>query len=170
MVDYGGKGVSWGTTAIVSTSLRGHEVAATLQSQQHRVRFSDGVDDGSVIFPLSGIAFLLTTAQELIETSRAVVFERIQSFISVHRNGFLVIEAALHESDEWDLMFGIQQRFLGSNLRILPAHNNGDIVKNMLIIAKATSKPHTEIIQDRILKAKTQIVESSPVWEVLDQI
>ncbi|KAM8930038.1 protein SPO16 homolog [Pelodytes ibericus] len=161
---------SWSTTVIVSSSLLGHGVTASFQSQQHKVRFSDSVENRSIIFPLSGIAFLLADAQDLFVTSREIVFDRVQKFISVHRNCFLVIESALQGSEEWNLMFSIQQRFLGSNLRILPVHNNIELVKTLLTIAKATSKPHVENIRDRLLNAKTQIVENSPVWKVLDQI
>uniref|UniRef100_A0A8C5QZC7 Chromosome 1 open reading frame 146 n=1 Tax=Leptobrachium leishanense TaxID=445787 RepID=A0A8C5QZC7_9ANUR len=67
-------------------------------------------------------------------------------------------------------MFSIQQRFLGTNLRILPVHNNADAVKLMLTIAKVTSKPHNESVRERLLQAKTHIVENSPVWKTLDEI
>ncbi|XP_063283387.1 protein SPO16 homolog [Pelobates fuscus] len=160
----------WSTTVIMSSSLQGHEVAVSLQSQQHKVRFSDSVENGLFIFPLSGIAFLLTDAKQLFATSKETIFERVQKFISVHRNSFLGIEAALFGSDEWNLIFRIQQRFLGSNLRILPVHNNAETVKIILTIAKVTCKPHIENIRDRLQKAKTHIVENSPVWKTLDQI
>eukprot|EP00079_Xenopus_tropicalis_P016021 XP_004914331.1 PREDICTED: uncharacterized protein C1orf146 homolog [Xenopus tropicalis] len=160
----------WTTTVIVSTALQGNEVAASLQREHHKVRFSQSVESGSIIFPLSGIAFLLANAQELFTSSQETFFPWIGNFISVHRNCFLVLTSALHGSSEWNLMFTIQQRFLGSNLRIIPAHNNAEIVKIMLIIAKATSKPHLETITDRLLKAQSQIIELSPVWQILDSI
>ncbi|OCT85172.1 protein SPO16 homolog [Xenopus laevis] len=165
-----GEPTKWTTTVIVSRTLQGHEVAASLQREHHKVRFSQSVETGSIIFPLSGIAFLLATTQELFATSHETMFPWIENFISIHRNCFLVLTAALHGSSEWDLMFTIQQRFLGSNLRIIPAHNNAEIVKIMLIIAKATSKPHLETIIDRLLKAQSQIIERSPVWQLLDSI
>ncbi|XP_018420586.1 PREDICTED: uncharacterized protein C1orf146 homolog [Nanorana parkeri] len=161
---------TWITTVIMSSILKDHEVATSLQSQQHKVRFSESVQSGSVIFPLSGIAFLLANAQELFDTPGEVVHDRIQKFISVHRNSFLVIVAALHGPEEWDLMFRIQLRFLGSNLRIIPAHNNADVVKSMLTVTKATCKPHIENILDKLLQAKMYIVENSPVWKTLEQI
>ncbi|KAM4642186.1 protein SPO16 homolog [Discoglossus pictus] len=161
---------SWTSTVIMSSSMRDHEVTSSLQNQHHKVRFSESVESGIIIFSLSGIAFLLTNAEELLATSIEALFDRIEKFISVHRNCFLVIAAALHGPIEWNLMFNIQQRFLGSNLRIIPAHNSADMVKIMLTIAKVTSKPHIESIRDRLLMAKEQIVEDSPVWKALDSI
>ncbi|PIO32513.1 hypothetical protein AB205_0037380 [Aquarana catesbeiana] len=124
----------------------------------------------SSTFINSGIAFLLANAQELFDTTKEMVYDRIQQFISVHRNSFLVIVAALHGPEEWDLMFSIQLRFLGSNLRIIPAHNNADVVKSMLTVVKATCKPHIENILDRLLQAKMHIVENSPAWKTLNQM
>ncbi|XP_072275987.1 protein SPO16 homolog [Pyxicephalus adspersus] len=160
----------WSTTVIMSNKLKDHEVATSLQSQQHKVRFSESVQSGSIIFPLSGIAFLLANAEELFNTPIEAVHDMIQQFISVHRNSFLVIVAALHGLEEKDLMFRIQLRFLGSNLRIIPAHNSADAVKSMLTVAKATCKPHIENILDKLLQAKMHIVENSPVWKKLDQM
>ncbi|XP_075471657.1 protein SPO16 homolog isoform X2 [Ascaphus truei] len=126
----GGGEETWSTTVI------GHDVATSLQSQHHKVRYSESVESGSIIFSLSGVAFLLANAQDLFVTSREALFDRVEKFISVHRNCFLVIAAALHGPNEWNLMFNIQQRFLGSNLRIIPVHNSADTVKMILTIAK----------------------------------
>lgn len=37
--------------------------------------------------------------------------ERIQKFINIHRNSFLVLSAALHGPQEWNIMFRIQRRY-----------------------------------------------------------
>lgn len=37
--------------------------------------------------------------------------ERIQKFINIHRNSFLVLSAALHGPQEWNVMFRIQRRY-----------------------------------------------------------
>ncbi|XP_077134280.1 protein SPO16 homolog isoform X1 [Ranitomeya variabilis] len=160
----------WSTTVIVSNSLQEHEVIMSLRNQQHKIRFSESVLTGSIIFPLSGIAFLLADAQEILGSEREAVFEQIQEFTSIHRNSFLVIVAALHGQEERDLMFSIQLRFLGSNLKIIPAHNSMETVKSILTIAKATCKPHIESILDRLLQATVYIAENSPLWETLAKI
>ncbi|XP_068098715.1 protein SPO16 homolog [Hyperolius riggenbachi] len=160
----------WSTTVILSNTLKDHEIATALQSQQHKIRFSETVLSASVIFPLSGIAFLLVNSQELFNTPRETLDDKIKRFISVHRNSFLAIVADFHGPEEWHLMFNIQLRFLGSNLQIIPAHNGADVVKSMLTVAKATCKPHIENIQERLCQAKMRITENSPVWKTLEQI
>ncbi|XP_075689333.1 protein SPO16 homolog isoform X2 [Rhinoderma darwinii] len=159
----------WSTTVIVSSSLQDHEVIASLRNQQHKIRFSASVLTGSIIFPLSGIAFLLANAEEVLGTQKEAVFDKIETFTSIHRNSFLVMVAALHGPEEFALMFSIQLRFLGSNLKVIPTHNSVETVKSVLTIAKATCKPHLESIRDRLLQAKMYIVENSPVWKTLDE-
>ncbi|XP_066480659.1 protein SPO16 homolog [Tiliqua scincoides] len=170
MADSDGQGKArWITTIIVSSSLQGHEISTSLQNQQHRVRYSDTVENGSIIFSLSGVAFLLADAQGLFLSDGELYFDRIKKFMTIHRNGFLLLSAALHGPKEWDIMFRIQQRFLGSNIRIIPVHNAAEAVRLMLIIAKTTSKPHLDNIRFRMAMAKMQIVEQSPVWKMLHQ-
>uniref|UniRef100_A0A3B4YDH1 Chromosome 1 open reading frame 146 n=1 Tax=Seriola lalandi dorsalis TaxID=1841481 RepID=A0A3B4YDH1_SERLL len=145
---------AWKTTVIVSTSLQ----------VSHRLRFSDSVESGAFIFPLSGTAFLLVDPQDLPERfEESGLMERIKKFVQVHRNSFLLLYAPFIGKRELEILSGIQCRFLGSNLKILPVRNNAEIVKGMLTIAKATSKPHAVTIQDRMSLAQAHIVESSPV-------
>ncbi|XP_051658922.1 protein SPO16 homolog isoform X2 [Manacus candei] len=129
----------WITTVIMSTALQDHEISTILQRQHHRVRYSESVETGSVIFPLSGVAFILSDTQDLLRTGEEQFSERIQKFIGIHRNSFLVLSAALHGSEEWNVMFRIQKRFLGSNLRVIPVHNPAETVKLMLTMAKESS-------------------------------
>ncbi|XP_051481096.1 protein SPO16 homolog [Apus apus] len=164
----------WVTTVIMSTALQNHELSTVLQRQQHRIRYSESVEIGSVIFSLSGtssigVAFILADIQDLLTTGEEQFFKRIQRFLNIHRNSFLVLSAALHGPEEWDVMFRIQMRFLGSNLRILPVHNTAEMAKLMLTIAKITSKPQADDIRYKIAMTKARIIESSPVWKMLQQ-
>ncbi|XP_056379127.1 protein SPO16 homolog [Hyla sarda] len=160
----------WRITVIVSSSLQDHEVVVSLRSQCHKIRVSQSVQRDSIIFPLSGIAFLLANAQEAPGSEREEFFDKIQQFASTHRNSFMVIVSALHGPEEWDLMHDIQLRFLGSNLKVIPAHNSMETVKSILTIAKATCKPHLETIQEKLLEAKISIAENSPVWTALNEM
>ncbi|KAM3875771.1 protein SPO16 homolog [Diretmus argenteus] len=170
----------WKTTIIVSTSLQHHEALRMLSTQQHRIRLSDSVASGAFVFPLSGTAFLVVDPQELPgarEESGArgesgareesKVLEKIEMFVQVHRNSFLLLHVPFYGEKELDTLSVIQHRFFGSNLRILPVRNNADIVKAMLTIAKATSKPHVDSIRDRMSLARAHVIERSPVWEML---
>ncbi|XP_039983843.1 protein SPO16 homolog isoform X1 [Xiphias gladius] len=161
----------WRTTIIVSSSLQNHDTHRMLSSQQHRIRFSDSVESGAFIFPLSGTAFLLVDPQDLPERlEESGLIERIKKFTRVHRNSFLLLYAPFNGKRELEILSGIQCRFFGSNLRILPVRNNAEIVKGMLTIAKATSKPHVDSIRDRMSLAQAHIIESSRVWEMLRDI
>ncbi|KFQ05780.1 Uncharacterized protein C1orf146, partial [Leptosomus discolor] len=146
-----------------------HEISTVLQRQHHRVRYSESVETGSVIFSLSGVAFILSDSQDFLTTGEEEFSKRIQKFINIHRNGFLVLSAALHGPEEWDVMFRIQRRFLGSNLRIIPVHNTAEAVKLMLTIAKVTSKPRADDIRYQMAMTKAQIIENSPVWKMLQE-
>ncbi|XP_009917911.1 protein SPO16 homolog [Haliaeetus albicilla] len=168
MTESGGQEQSrWITTVIMSTALQNHEISTILQRQQHRVRYSESVEMGSVIFSLSGVAFLLSDIQELLMTGEEQFSKRIQKFINIHRNSFLVLSAALHGPEEWNVMFRIQRRFLGSNLRVMPVHNTAETVKLMLTIARVTSKPQADDTRYKIAMTKAQIIENSPVWKML---
>ncbi|XP_062469194.1 protein SPO16 homolog [Pezoporus occidentalis] len=159
----------WRTTVIMSTALQNHEISTVLQRQQHRIRYSDSVEPGSVIFSLSGVAFMLSDTQDLLMTGEEEFSQRIQKFMSIHRNSFLVLSAALHGPEEWNVMLKIQKRFLGSNLRVIPVHNSAETVKLMLTIAKITSKPQANDIRYKMATTKAQIIEKSPVWKMLQE-
>ncbi|TKS74124.1 hypothetical protein D9C73_008205 [Collichthys lucidus] len=162
----------WRTTIILSTLLQqNHDTNRMLSMQQHRIRLSDSVESGAFIFPLSGVAFLLVDPQDLPERfEESGLTERIKTFVEVHRNSFLLFYAPFNRERELEILSVIQHRFFGSNLSILPVRNNVDIVRGMLTIAKATSKPYVDSILNRMALARAQIVESSPVWEMLKDL
>ncbi|KAM6921825.1 protein SPO16 homolog [Xenentodon cancila] len=171
-METGGETVpQWKTTVIVSSSLQTHDACRMLGAQQHRIRCSDSVESGSFIFPTSGIAFLLVDLQDLPEPLDELgLLEQIKSFVQVHRNCFLLLHDPLNGKRKLQTLTLIQNRFFDSNLRILPVRNNAEIVKGMLTIAKATSKPHADSIRDRMSLAKAHIIETSPMWEMLRDI
>ncbi|KAM6217098.1 protein SPO16 homolog [Rhynchocyon petersi] len=160
----------WTTIVIISSSLKNSEVATTLENQSHKVRYSETVESGSILFSLSGVAFLLMDVKDCLMSAEEGFIAKIEKFIYVHQNSFLVLSAALHGPEEWKLMFRIQQRFLGSNLRILPVHNTVNAINLMCMIAKTTSKLHRDSISYRMIAAKAYVIEQSPVWKTLQKI
>uniref|UniRef100_A0A3Q2CV43 Chromosome 1 open reading frame 146 n=1 Tax=Cyprinodon variegatus TaxID=28743 RepID=A0A3Q2CV43_CYPVA len=152
----------WKTTIIISSSLQNHDTCRTLGAQQHRIRFSDSVEAGSFIFPLSGTAFLLVDPKDVPEPlQESGLNERIEKFVQVHRNCFLLLYSPFNGSKELKVLAHIQHRFLGSNLKVLPVRNTN------INFLQATSKPHVDKIRERMSLARARIVESSPVWEML---
>ncbi|XP_029002630.1 protein SPO16 homolog isoform X2 [Betta splendens] len=161
----------WKTTIIISTSLQNHDTNRILHAQQHRIRFSGCVESGSFIFPLSGTAFLLVDPQDLPEPfEESGLIQRINTFVQVHRNSFVLLYALFNGKKELDILSAIQHRFISSSLRILPVRNNAELVKAMLTIAKATSKPHVDRIRDQMTLARAHIIENSPMWEMLKNL
>ncbi|CAG5861670.1 unnamed protein product [Menidia menidia] len=142
-----------------------------LSAQQHRIRFSDSVESGAFVFPLSGTAFFLVDPHDLLENFKeSGVIDRLQKFVQVHRSCFLLLHAPFNGKNEMQALTMIQNRFFRSNLRILPVRNHAETVKGMLTIAKATSKPYVDSIRDRVSLARVHIIETSPVWEMLRNI
>ncbi|KAM5321380.1 protein SPO16 homolog [Glossophaga mutica] len=162
--------VKWTTTIIISSSLKSCEVATALENRSHKVRYSNAVESGSIIFSCTGVAFLLMDTKECFMTAEEIFLAKIEKFINIHQNSFLILSAAFHGLEEWKLMFGIQQRFLGSKLRILPVHNTVNAVNLMCTIGKITSKPHIDSICYRMTATKAYIIEHSPVWKTLQKI
>ncbi|XP_032772348.1 uncharacterized protein C1orf146 homolog [Rattus rattus] len=160
----------WTTTIIISSSLKSNEIATALESRSHKVRYSDTLESGSIVFSLSGVAFLLMDAKACMTSAEEVFLTKIEKFINIHQNSFLVLFAPLHGPEERNLMFRIHQRFLGSNLRILPVHNTVNAVDLMCTVAKTTSKPHIDSICYRMITTKAYIIEQSPVWRTLQKI
>ncbi|XP_030646929.1 protein SPO16 homolog [Chanos chanos] len=159
---------SWKTTVIISTTLKNHEISAMLSAQRHRIRFSDEVEPEALIFCPSGTAFMVITPQEFPETLENVkLFEKIEKFVKVHQNCFILLPAQVYGQKEWDIVAVIQNRFFGSNLGILPVHKNADMVKGMLTIAKVTSKPYADSVRDRISLVRAHLIKHSPAWDML---
>ena len=69
------------------------------------------MENGSIIFSLSGVAFLLMDARECFMSAEETFLAKIEKFVNIHQNSFLVLFAALHGPEEWKLMFRIQQRY-----------------------------------------------------------
>lgn len=61
--------------------------------------------------PFLGAAFLLMDAKECLMSAEEIFLTKIDKFISIHQNSFLVLFAPLHGPEEWNLMFRIQQRY-----------------------------------------------------------
>ncbi|XP_073810281.1 protein SPO16 homolog isoform X1 [Danio rerio] len=128
---------SWKTTVIISSSSQCDEASRLLLAQQHRIRRSDSILDSSFVFPLSGTAFLLVTPEEFpAKLENVEPFERMERFVQIHRNSFLLLQAPVYGKKEWEIISLVQNRFLGCNLKVIPVHSTAEVVNGMLIIAK----------------------------------
>ncbi|KAI4892014.1 hypothetical protein NFI96_034224, partial [Prochilodus magdalenae] len=109
-------------------------------------------------------AFMLITPEEF--TENVEFFKRIETFVQIHRNSFLLLQSPVYGIKEWEIVSAVQKRFFGSNLKVLPVHSSVDIVKAVLSISKATSKPLVDRIRNQMAVARARIIEHSPVWKL----
>uniref|UniRef100_A0A3B4AE38 Uncharacterized protein n=1 Tax=Periophthalmus magnuspinnatus TaxID=409849 RepID=A0A3B4AE38_9GOBI len=154
--------IQWKTTIIVSSSLEVNlKVVLVIKLafanklvHASNSKMSSSLSDSIVV---TGTAFLLVDPQDP-QHQASVLVEKLNTFVQVHRNCFMLLHAPFNGPKEMETLSLVQNRFFGSNLRILPVRNNADI---------ATSKPHVDNIRDRLSLARAHIIENSSVWEML---
>uniref|UniRef100_A0A9J7Y6U9 Uncharacterized protein n=1 Tax=Cyprinus carpio carpio TaxID=630221 RepID=A0A9J7Y6U9_CYPCA len=81
----------------------------------------------------------------------------------VHRNSFVLLQPPVYGKREWEISSSVQKRFI-------PVHSTADVVKGILVIAKATSKPNVVNLRDQMSLACTHIIDHSPVWKMLQEM
>ncbi|XP_033099618.1 uncharacterized protein C1orf146-like [Anneissia japonica] len=144
---------------IINNSLADTQLCRCLQ-KQYKIRFSESTPQDSCIFPLSTVTFLVVKAED-VTTSKSTpsdeqiklspyMIERLWNLQSGHQNCFLILSAALHEQRELSIFAAIQQSVSGSNMKILPSHNDSETAKIMAMIAKAKEKSTSAILKQRL--------------------
>ncbi|XP_072020138.1 protein SPO16 homolog isoform X1 [Amphiura filiformis] len=130
---------------VVNSSLQDSDITRMLSQQKHKLRYSDSSIPNTFIFPLSAVAFMVLplsdAALEWPPKSGNIkldedIYDRLEKFVKVHKNCFLLALASLHGQHERAVMSEIQKRFMCSPMRILPAHNASDCVQCMTTVAK----------------------------------
>ncbi|XP_070537187.1 protein SPO16 homolog [Ptychodera flava] len=162
---------------IVNSSLYDSDMARQLQ-REHKIRYSDNTIKHTCIFPLSSIAFIIVPVNEATTVwplkspwkLDPALIERIERFVSVHCNGYLIVTASLFGQHEMTVFSSLQDRFLKTKLRLLPAHNASDCVQCMLTIAKATCKPASAIIKERMNVALANQLSEVAVIHILSML
>ncbi|XP_052806512.1 protein SPO16 homolog [Mya arenaria] len=119
---------------------------------------SDSTVPGSVIFPLSCVAFLpiplanvtCTDPKTNNTTLTQELHDRLDRFLQVHRKCYSLCLAPLHGSPEKHAFALIQKEYLDSRLEMLKVHNNAEAVKCMVTIAKSLCKPTGDLLSERL--------------------
>ncbi|XP_071507340.1 protein SPO16 homolog [Diadema antillarum] len=163
---------------VIHNEQKNNEISRLLQ-QRHKVRFSDSTVPGTFIFPLSAIAFMVTPLDKVslewppksghIQLDHDFV-DRVLKFIQIHRNSYLVVSSALHGPHEMEVIAAIQFRFVDSNLKILPVHNDAECVQTIQTIAQATCKPTSTILKSRLDGILSHQSREEVVLNILSQI
>ncbi|CAH1241197.1 C1orf146 [Branchiostoma lanceolatum] len=163
---------------IVNASLQNSDVTRLLQQQKHKTRVSDTTLRHTCIFPLSGVAFMIVPLNESLTdwppSADSVLdghlVDRIEKFLAVHRNCYLLTTAALHGHHEMTALSALQNKFMDRKLYLLPAHNASECVQSMETIAKATYKPSCETIRQRLCKLLTNQVSEDIVLHIISRL
>ncbi|KAL4229525.1 hypothetical protein ACF0H5_012565 [Mactra antiquata] len=153
-------------------------LAKYLQENQQKVRFSGNIIPGSIIFPLSGIAFMLVPLTETVkkhgeqQTFKLVeeFTERVDNFLQIHRKCYLLCQATLHGQMEQTIFAMIQKKYLSTRLNMLIVHNVGEAVKTMFTIAEGLCKPKMTETYTRIQSSVKEHSEQDSVSLALQQI
>ncbi|XP_013395863.1 uncharacterized protein C1orf146 homolog [Lingula anatina] len=159
---------------IIHTSLENTEIGRLLK-QQHKVRVSGTVVQNSCIFPKSGIAFLIVPLQEAVTVwpiqekvhLDPELTQRLEKFLQVHAYCYVIATAPLHGKEELAVFSVLQQRFFGQ-LHMIPAHSAEECVQNMLILAKMTCPPVSDLLPKRLQKMSATQLDVEEM--VLDQM
>lgn len=163
---------------VVNTNFKNTDVARLLQ-QRHKVRFSDTTLASTCIFPVSAVAFMIVPLAKAslewppksgqIQLDHEFI-DRVQKFVQIHRNSYMVITSALHGPHEMAVISAIQMRFIDYNLRILPVHNDSEGVQTILIIAQATCKPTCSILKSRLDAILSKQIGEEVVLNILSEM
>ncbi|XP_041460787.1 protein SPO16 homolog [Lytechinus variegatus] len=163
---------------VVNGTLKDTDIS-TLLLQRHKVRFSDTTVSSSIIFPLSSVAFLIVplekTSLEWPPKSGRIqldheFLQRLQKFVQIHRNSYMVLTSALHGPHEMAIISAIQTRFIDHNLRILPVHNDSECLQTILTIAQATCTPTCNILRSRLDAILSRQNSAQMILNILSQL
>ncbi|XP_078661508.1 protein SPO16 homolog [Branchiostoma floridae x Branchiostoma belcheri] len=163
---------------IVNASLQNSDVTRLLQQQQHKTRVSDTTLRHTCIFPQSGVAFMIIPLNESLtewppsgdSVLDSSLVDRIEKFLAVHRNCYLLTTAALYGHHEMAALSTLQNKFMDRKLYLLPAHNASECVQSMTTIAKATYKPSCEMIRHRLCKLLANQISDDIVLQIISRL
>nr|XP_054749924.1 protein SPO16 homolog [Lytechinus pictus] len=133
----------------------------------------------SIIFPLSSVAFLIVPIEKASlewppKSGRIQLdhefLERVQKFVQIHRNSYMVLTSALHGPHEMAIIAAIQTRFIDHNLRILPVHNDSECLQTILTIAQATCTPTCNILRSRLDAILSRQNSAQMILNILSQL
>ncbi|KAJ7365672.1 hypothetical protein OS493_002385 [Desmophyllum pertusum] len=164
-----------GWPIILNKSLGKSEIHRRL-GQENKVRVTDTTGQGVIIFPLSSVAFMVVPLDQVLKESQGQILmnqdiiERIQRLNQLHRRAYVILVAALMGPEEMQALTALQNRFLGTKSRFIPAHNAKECVDCMVTIAKVTCKPMAGVIQERMKKLQASTVSDNVVLCVLANI
>ncbi|XP_046355719.2 protein SPO16 homolog isoform X1 [Haliotis rufescens] len=179
---------------ILHQSLEKSEISRLLRQKNFKIRNSESVTNNSIIFPMSGVAFMILHLKDVISDGciRAEVWERlawlsvfylaaaaaskstrrisIDKFIQVHRRCYILAEAPCHAEQEQCVFSAIQEKYMTSSLQMIPVHTPAESIQAMLNISKSLCKPMGEVVTRRFQGVLTHAMCGDVTGAALTQL
>ncbi|XP_046355720.2 protein SPO16 homolog isoform X2 [Haliotis rufescens] len=157
---------------ILHQSLEKSEISRLLRQKNFKIRNSESVTNNSIIFPMSGVAFMILHLKDVISDGciRAEVWESIDKFIQVHRRCYILAEAPCHAEQEQCVFSAIQEKYMTSSLQMIPVHTPAESIQAMLNISKSLCKPMGEVVTRRFQGVLTHAMCGDVTGAALTQL
>ncbi|XP_046580985.1 protein SPO16 homolog [Haliotis rubra] len=160
---------------ILHQSLEKSEISRLLRQKNFKIRNSESVTSNSIIFPMSGVAFMILDLKDVIRDSpeggtRTEVWESIDKFVQVHRRCYILAQAPCHAEQEQCVFSAIQEKYMTSPLQMIPVHTPTESIQAMLNIAKLLCKPMGEVVTRRFQGLLTQQLSGDVTGAALTQL
>ncbi|KAL3837469.1 hypothetical protein ACJMK2_022823 [Sinanodonta woodiana] len=160
---------------ILHQNMTDPDYAKILTTYSYSVRESESIIPDTVIFPLSRVAFLIVPLNSCLSGSGQLdikedLVQRIDKFIQVHRNRYILCQASTFAEQECQAFSFIQQQYLKNRLQLLPCHNAEEGVKAMITIAKLLCRPTCQEMNSRLQHLLAQQLKKDSATEFLKQM
>ncbi|XP_063423346.1 protein SPO16 homolog [Mytilus trossulus] len=138
---------------ILNQSLQGSGWDKVLRQHRMKIRGSNSTIENSVIFPKSGVAFLVIPLSSCTIGQFDIKHEVLQlteKFTQLHARGYALMLASLHSEREMRICSEIQTKFLETKLQMIAIHNVDEGIQAMINIAKVLCKPTSDVMFRRL--------------------
>ncbi|CAC5385163.1 unnamed protein product [Mytilus coruscus] len=124
---------------ILNQSLQGSAWDKVLRQNRMKIRGSNCTIENSVIFPKSGVAFLVISLSSCTIGQFDIkhdVLQLTEKFTQLHARGYALMLASLHSEREMRICSEIQTKFLDTKLQMIAIHSVDEGIQAMINIAK----------------------------------
>lgn len=138
---------------ILNQSLQGSAWDKVLRQNRMKIRGSNCTIENSVIFPKSGVAFLVISLSSCTIGQFDIkhdVLQLTEKFTQLHARGYALMLASLHSEREMRICSEIQTKFLNTKLQMIAIHSVDEGIQAMINIAKVLCKPTSDVMFSRL--------------------
>lgn len=162
---------------ILNSLLASSSFGKIFKSKSDKVRTSENLSRGTVLFPMAKTAFLLVEISEkmmsqLKEATGTTpvsqltcdIIQRIDKHASRHANSYVVLMAGLFTDREMEVVELLQIRYMTSRMQgFLYAHNAEEAVNVMMKVAWMQSPPVSTLMSQKFCEVMAEQVQGKPL-------